>query len=100
MGEAKNRGSFEERKGQAIKADEYQKETVKRIKEKEVIPPPFVVFEIAFSPDKTKVAVCLTDTKHNCLLDQMLFSSDMFNKDKGKRCVMLFRTALKVNYVI
>ena len=100
MGQAKLRGTFLERKVESLNKKQYQKETIKRLKEKEVIPPPFVVFEIAVSPDKTQTAVCLSDQKNRCLLDQMLFPTEMFNADKGKRCISLFRTMLKINYVI
>jgi len=100
MGEANSRGSFEERKNKAIAREKDIDETIKRIKQHDVVPPAFIKFEIVVSPDKTQIAVRITDTKHKCVLDQMIFPYDMYKKDKGQRCVNVFRTALRVNYVI
>ena len=51
------------------------------------------------SPDKKQCALLLVDQKHNCVLDQMLFPIQMFNKDK-QRCLNVYNTALKVDWVV
>ena len=100
MGQAKQRGTFIERRTKAIKLEKEQKEMIKRLKTADVMPPPFVVFRFAVSPDETQIALMLKDEKHNCILDQMVFPYDMYEEDKGKRLISLFRNFLKVNYVM
>lgn len=101
MGEAKARGTFDMRVKLAKEKNKNIKKIQKRIAAKVVLPPRFVLFEVAFDENTNQSAVLLVDSrpKINCTLDQMIFPYGMMREDKN-RCVRVFQTALKVDGVI